>query len=74
MPSSAAMQQEYFAQFGPIQEAVIMKDRYTGKSRGFGFVTFSNADDASCVVTAEHHIDGEWRLSIDVNSAAAGSC
>ena len=51
--------QAYFVQFGPIQESVIMKDRYTGKSRGFGFVTFMNADDASQVVTAEHHVDGE---------------
>ncbi len=50
--------QTYFSQFGPIQEAVIMKDRYTGKSRGFGFVTFSYADDASRVVAAEHHVDG----------------
>lgn len=50
--------QAYFSQFGAIQEAVIMKDRYTGKSRGFGFVTFVNADDAARVVATEHHVDG----------------
>jgi RNA recognition motif-containing protein len=26
----------YFVQFGPLESAEIMKDRYTGKSRGFG--------------------------------------
>jgi RNA recognition motif-containing protein len=30
----------FFAQFGPVFEAVIMFDRTTGRSRGFGFVTF----------------------------------
>jgi RNA recognition motif. (a.k.a. RRM, RBD, or RNP domain) len=50
--------QAYFSQFGALQEAMIMKDRYTGKSRGFGFVTFASADDAVHVVAAEHHVDG----------------
>ncbi len=56
---ASVLLQTYFSQFGPIQEAVIMKDRYTGKSRGFGFVTFSYADDAARVVATEHHVDGE---------------
>lgn len=54
--------QAYFSQFGAIQEAVIMKDRYTGKSRGFGFVTFASADDAARVVASEHHVDGVYLL------------
>lgn len=48
----------YFAQYGPLEEAVIMKDRYTGKSRGFGFVSFKYAADASRVMASEHQIDG----------------
>ena len=52
------LSQAYFSQFGALQEAMIMKDRYTGKSRGFGFVTFASADDAVRVVAAEHHVDG----------------
>jgi len=35
-----------FARFGPIEDAVVIMDRATGRSRGFGFVTFSRAADA----------------------------
>ncbi len=31
---------EYFATFGNVQEALIMIDQVTGRSRGFGFVTY----------------------------------
>lgn len=31
---------EYFGQFGEISEAVVIEDRHSGKSRGYGFVTF----------------------------------
>jgi cold-inducible RNA-binding protein len=36
---------EAFAAHGEIEEAVVISDRDTGRSRGFGFVTF--ADDAA---------------------------
>lgn len=48
----------YFSQFGAIDETVIMKDRYSGKSRGFGFVTFMYPADAQRVVGTEHQVDG----------------
>ena len=31
---------EFFQQFGDIEEAVVITDRQTGKSRGYGFVSF----------------------------------
>jgi RNA recognition motif-containing protein len=38
---------EAFGKFGPIDDAAIIFDRATGRSRGFGFVTFVNAADAA---------------------------
>jgi RNA recognition motif-containing protein len=32
----------FFLKFGDIEEAVVINDRSTGKSRGYGFVSFSN--------------------------------
>ena len=36
---------EYFSKFGPVKDSVVMIDRKTSRSRGFGFVTF-DSDDA----------------------------
>lgn len=49
---------EYFQTFGDIVEAVIMKDRTTGRARGFGFVVFSDPAVAERVVKDKHMIDG----------------
>ena len=35
-----------FAQFGEVTSVTIIKDRDTGRSRGFGFVEMENADAA----------------------------
>jgi len=37
---------EAFSKFGEIVSAVIVKDRLSGRSRGFGFVEFSNEANA----------------------------
>ncbi|CAN6466321.1 unnamed protein product [Victoria cruziana] len=37
----------YFEQFGEILEAVVITDKATGRSKGYGFVTFKDADSAS---------------------------
>ncbi|KAJ0695363.1 putative RNA recognition motif domain, nucleotide-binding alpha-beta plait domain superfamily [Helianthus annuus] len=36
----------YFEQFGHILEAVIIMDKITGKSKGYGFVTYDDAESA----------------------------
>lgn len=38
--------EEAFRDFGEVVDAKIVKDRATGKSRGFGFVTFNSDEDA----------------------------
>lgn len=35
---------EYFSSYGNVMEHQIMLDHKTGRSRGFGFVTFDNED------------------------------
>jgi len=37
---------EVFSAYGEITDAKVVTDRETGRSRGFGFVTFANAADA----------------------------
>ncbi|TPX40980.1 hypothetical protein SeMB42_g05794 [Synchytrium endobioticum] len=47
---------ETFGQHGNVLNAVVLKDRETGRSRGFGFVTMSSPEEASVAVTA---MDGQ---------------
>lgn len=44
-----------FERFGEIEEAKVITDRETGRSRGFGFVTFKEEDDA---LNAVSEMDG----------------
>ncbi|XP_026657267.1 RNA-binding protein 24-B-like [Phoenix dactylifera] len=37
----------YFEQFGEILEAVVITDKNTGRSKGYGFVTFKDPDSAT---------------------------
>ncbi|GAV58980.1 RRM_1 domain-containing protein [Cephalotus follicularis] len=45
-----------FANFGEVTEARVITDRETGRSRGFGFVNFSNDESASSALSA---MDGQ---------------
>ena len=38
---------KHFSQIGTVEDAVIIKDRETKRSKGFGFVTFSSEEEAS---------------------------
>src|SRR6202030_4686373 len=38
--------QELFSQAGAVQEVTLMQDKFTGKSRGFAFVTMGSEQDA----------------------------
>lgn len=41
---------EHFSQAGAVESANVVMDRETGRSRGFGFVEMSNADDATAAI------------------------
>lgn len=60
--------QELFSQYGDIEEAVIIKDRFSGRSKGFGFVTFVNDDEADKAAEELHEKDFNGR-NLVVNEA-----
>ena len=59
---------EAFAQFGEITDAVVISDRDTGRSRGFGFVTFSEDDSANKAIEQMNGTELDGR-TINVNEA-----
>ena len=48
----------YFDTFGEITDAVVMMDRTTGRSRGFGFVTYAEEAAMKKVLAQPHEMDG----------------
>lgn len=51
---------EYFSKFGDIAEVMVMKDPTTRRSRGFGFVTFSDVTGVDKVLAhGTHDLDGK---------------
>ena len=43
--------QELFSQAGTVQEVTLMQDKFTGKSRGFAFVTMGSEEDAQNAIS-----------------------
>ena len=43
--------QELFSQAGAVQEVTLMQDKFTGKSRGFAFVTMGSDEDAQNAIS-----------------------
>ena len=41
-----------FAQHGTVESARIIVDKFTGQSKGFGFVEMSTSDEAQAAITA----------------------
>ncbi|PHJ23031.1 rna recognition motif-containing protein [Cystoisospora suis] len=57
----------YMTRFGLVDDAVVMIDKATGASRGFGFVTFAEGSAVSACVRADQHIiDGQ---DVDIRRA-----
>lgn len=59
---------EEFSRYGSVRHAKVVTDRETGKSRGFGFVTFDDAQAAQDAIVAMdgREIDGR---QVRVNEA-----
>eukprot|EP00026_Physarum_polycephalum_P019471 Phypoly_transcript_21501.p2 GENE.Phypoly_transcript_21501~~Phypoly_transcript_21501.p2 ORF type:complete len:117 (+),score=25.15 Phypoly_transcript_21501:254-604(+) len=57
----------YFSKYGQVTDARVISDRTTGRSKGFGFVTFADQGAADQAIKAPtHEIDGR---AIVVNQA-----
>jgi len=59
---------EAFAAFGAVQTTSIIKDKFSGESRGFGFVEMPNKDEAEKAIAALNGKDLKGR-ALKVNEA-----
>jgi cold-inducible RNA-binding protein len=57
-----------FSRFGPVIEAKVISDRDTGRSRGFGFVTFEAPADADNAIAEMDGAEIDGR-AVRVNEA-----
>ncbi|KAF9497241.1 RNA-binding domain-containing protein [Pleurotus eryngii] len=59
-----------FSEFGNVVDSIVMRDRDTGRSRGFGFVTFEGPQEADAAIQAlnEQELDGR-RIKVNLANA-----
>ncbi|XP_042519565.1 heterogeneous nuclear ribonucleoprotein 1-like [Macadamia integrifolia] len=57
--TSLATFTKHFGKYGEITDSVIMKDRYTGQPRGFGFITYAEPSVVDKVIEETHVINGK---------------
>jgi cold-inducible RNA-binding protein len=57
-----------FATYGEIEEVSVIKDKFSGRSKGFGFVTFKSDEDAKKAIAGLNDKDVEGR-NLKVNEA-----
>ncbi|HSK28809.1 MAG TPA: RNA-binding protein [Candidatus Limnocylindria bacterium] len=63
-----AQLQEIFAVHGQVESARVITDKFTGRSRGFGFVEMANSDEAQKAIQALNGTDLDGR-NLTVNEA-----
>ncbi|KAJ6593693.1 hypothetical protein B0H19DRAFT_31395 [Mycena capillaripes] len=62
-----------FSEFGQVLDSIVMRDRDTGRSRGFGFVTFGSSQEAESAIANlnEQDLDGR-RIKVNLANARGG--
>ncbi|KAG2352433.1 hypothetical protein BDR07DRAFT_1313790, partial [Suillus spraguei] len=66
-----------FSSFGQVLDSIVMRDRDTGRSRGFGFVTYGTTEEANNAIANmnEQEVDGR-RIKVNLanpRSSATGA-
>jgi RNA recognition motif-containing protein len=63
---------EFFAQSGNVQSATVITDRFSGQSRGFGFVEMATAEDAQNAISQINgrELDGR-RITVEISNPSA---
>jgi RNA recognition motif-containing protein len=58
---------QLFAQYGTVESATVVTDRYSGQSRGFGFVEMSSSTEAQAAIAGlnDQVFEGR-RLTVNV--------
>ena len=59
---------EKFVEYGEVEELTIVTDRYTGRPRGFGFVTMPDSGQAKAAIEALNSMELDGRM-LNVNEA-----
>ncbi|KAJ7057818.1 hypothetical protein C8F01DRAFT_1151166 [Mycena amicta] len=64
---------EAFSKYGQVTDHIVMKDRDTGRSRGYGFVTFEHEEEARKALDKMHNEEllGR-RLRVNLANAKTG--
>jgi heterogeneous nuclear ribonucleoprotein A1/A3 len=55
---------DYFSQYGGVTEVLLVMDRATNTSRGFGFVTFDDTDAVDKVIVARPHMINDSKADV----------
>ncbi|KAF8891687.1 nucleophile aminohydrolase [Infundibulicybe gibba] len=65
--------QQAFSEFGQVVDSIVMRDRETGRARGFAFVTMGSPDEAEKAIGGlnEQELDGR-RIKVNLANARGG--
>ncbi|MBF8287024.1 MAG: RNA-binding protein [Candidatus Rokubacteria bacterium] len=63
---------EFFAQCGNVLSATVITDRFSGQSRGFGFVEMNTAEEAQAAISQLNgrELDGR-RITVEISNPQA---
>ncbi len=59
-----AQLREYFGQYGELEEVNLVTDRFTGRSKGFAFITFKEESAAQAAIEATNNVEFDGRALV----------